>query len=166
VIFRNFILDVDGVFTDGKFHYSSEGKVLKVFGDADSDALNLIRNRINIQMVSADKRGFRISQKRISDDMGYDLSLVSSSTRLKWLSNNFNLSETIYMGDGIFDALIFEKIGFSIAPANSFFKTRNKANYITKARGGEGAVAEAVVYIIEELMHENLENYLRKHIIE
>ena len=41
--YKNFILDVDGVFTDGKFHYTSEGKTFKTFGDADSDALSLIK---------------------------------------------------------------------------------------------------------------------------
>jgi 3-deoxy-D-manno-octulosonate 8-phosphate phosphatase (KDO 8-P phosphatase) len=162
--FKNFILDVDGVFTDGKFHYSSEGKIMKVFGDADSDALSLIKEKINIEMVSADKRGFSISSKRIHDDMGYKLSLISSSCRLKWISQNFILDETIYMGDGLFDSLIFNKVGFSIAPANAFYKTLIKANYVTKARGGEGAVAEAVVYIVEELMCESFEFYLLSHI--
>jgi 3-deoxy-D-manno-octulosonate 8-phosphate phosphatase (KDO 8-P phosphatase) len=162
--FKNFILDVDGVFTDGKFHYSSEGKIMKVFGDADSDSLLLINKKVNIEMVSADKRGFTISSKRIHDDMGYNLSLISSSSRLKWISQNFILEETIYMGDGLFDGLIFDKVGFSIAPANAFFKTRNKAKYVTKARGGEGAVAEAVVYIVEELMSESFESYLLSYI--
>jgi 3-deoxy-D-manno-octulosonate 8-phosphate phosphatase (KDO 8-P phosphatase) len=163
--YKNFILDVDGVFTDGKFHYSSEGKVMKVFGDADSDALSLINKKFNIEMVSADKRGFSISSKRIHDDMGYKLSLVSSSNRLKWLSDNFLLKETIYMGDGLFDGIIFDKVGFSIAPSNGFYKTRNRANYVTKAKGGEGAVAEAVVYIVEELLSQSFEVYLDSHIV-
>ena len=37
-----FILDVDGVLTDGGFYYSSEGKVLKKFGPDDNDALKLL----------------------------------------------------------------------------------------------------------------------------
>ena len=162
--FKNFILDVDGVFTDGKFHYSSEGKIMKVFGDADSDALLLINKIINIEMVSADKRGFSISSKRIHDDMGYKLSLINTSNRLNYIEKNFTLEDTIYMGDGLFDGLIFDKVGFSIAPSNAFFKTRNKAKYVTKARGGEGAVAEAVVFIIEELFSESFESYLNSHI--
>ena len=31
--YKNFILDVDGVFTDGKFHYTEKGKIMKIFGD-------------------------------------------------------------------------------------------------------------------------------------
>ena len=89
--FKNFILDVDGVFTDGKFHYSSEGKVFKTFGDADSDALSLIKNYLHIEIVTGDKRGFPISKKRIQDDMGYNLNLVSTFQRKEWIQDKFKL---------------------------------------------------------------------------
>ena len=29
---RYFVIDVDGVLTDGKFYYTTEGKVMKKFG--------------------------------------------------------------------------------------------------------------------------------------
>ena len=32
---KTFIVDVDGVLTDGKFYYSSEGKLMKKFGPHD-----------------------------------------------------------------------------------------------------------------------------------
>ena len=155
--YKNFILDVDGVFTDGKFHYNSDGKVFKVFGDADNDALSLIKSKIHIEMVSGDKRGFEISKKRIQEDMGYPISLVSTYERINWIKNKFNPSETIYMGDGIYDPLVFSQVGFSIAPANAFYNTLKYANFITKSRGGEGAVAEAVIYIIENIFKEQFD---------
>ena len=37
-----FIFDVDGVLSDGKFYYSVDGKVLKVFGPDDHDALQIV----------------------------------------------------------------------------------------------------------------------------
>ena len=37
---ENFILDLDGVLTDGKFYYSQDGKFLKAFGADDHDCLN------------------------------------------------------------------------------------------------------------------------------
>lgn len=152
MVFKNFILDVDGVFTDGKFHYSADGKVFKIFGDADNDALSLIKDILHIEMVSGDKRGFPISKKRIADDMGYPLSLVSTFQRIDWIKKRFDLSETIYMGDGIYDPLVFKEVGFSIAPANAFINTKKYASYITESKGGEGAVAEAVIYIMENIL--------------
>lgn len=164
--YKNFILDVDGVFTDGKFHYTSEGKTFKTFGDADSDALSLIKKYFHIEMVTGDKRGFPISKKRIVDDMGYPLSLVSTFQRKEWIENKFKLEDTIYMGDGIYDILVFDYIGFSIAPANAFFNTKLKANFVTNAKGGEGAVAEACVYIFENILELNFNELIRGKIVE
>lgn len=146
---KNFIIDVDGCLTTGQFLYSMEGKVMKVFGPDDADALSILKARINIHMISGDKRGFSITKKRI-DDMGFPLDLVSTFERVKWIEKKFNLKETIYMGDGIYDALVFEKVAYSIAPTNAFYITKQKANFITQTRGGEGAVAEACIHIMEK----------------
>jgi 3-deoxy-D-manno-octulosonate 8-phosphate phosphatase (KDO 8-P phosphatase) len=155
--FKNFILDVDGVFTDGKFHYSQDGKIMKIFGDADNDALSLIKDKIHIEMVTGDKRGFAISKKRIQEDMGYPLNLVSTFQRLDWIAERFNLEETIYMGDGIYDPIVFNSVGFSIAPANAFVNTKKYANHITQSKGGEGAVAEAVIFIYQNILKLNFD---------
>lgn len=162
--FKNFILDVDGVFTDGKFHYTAEGKTFKTFGDADSDALSLLRNYMHIEMVSGDKRGFGITKKRIHEDMGYPLSMVSTFQRKEWLSERFNLDETIYMGDGIYDVLVFDAIGFSIAPQNAFYNTKAQAKHVTNSRGGEGAVAEACIYIFENFLEVDFNTLIRSSI--
>ena len=163
--FKNFILDVDGVLTDGKFHYTDQGKVMKVFGSDDADALNLIKDDMNILFISGDKKGFEISKKRV-EDMGFEIRYASTSQRVNWIKTNcfYNLNETIYMGDGIFDSLVFDEVGFSIAPANAFEHTKKQASIVTKRKGGEGAVAEAVFYIITELMekHFDLKKLLNK----
>jgi len=151
--FKNFILDVDGVFTDGKFYYTENGKIMKRFGDADNDALSLLDNRMHIEMITGDKRGFQISKKRIQDDMGYPINLVSTFQRLDWIAERFNLDETIYMGDGIYDPIVFNSVGFSIAPANAFYNTKKYAKYVTNSKGGEGAVAEAVIYILKNFLN-------------
>lgn len=143
------LLDVDGVFTDGKFVYTAEGKVSKTFGPDDNDALSLLKGKLRIEAVSGDKRGFAITRKRIEEDMGLPLSLVSTFERTKWIRDRFNPQEVIYMGDGLFDPLVFAVVGYSIAPANAFFKTKEKADFVTQAKGGEGAVAEACFHILE-----------------
>lgn len=150
--FENFIFDVDGVFTDGKFYYSEDGKILKRFGDADNDALSFLKNKLHVEMVTGDKRGFKISKKRIQDDMGYKISLVSTFQRAEWIEKKFNLEKTIYMGDGIYDPLVFKKVGYSIAPANSFYLTKKFADFITESEGGAGAVAEAIIHVIKKFI--------------
>lgn len=144
------ILDVDGVFTDGTFYYSADGKVMKKFGPDDNDALSLLNGILEIHAVSGDKRGFDITKKRIAEDMGLPLDLVSTFERVEWMQNKFDLTKTIYMGDGIFDVLVFREVGYSIAPANAIQAAKDHANFVTNAVGGHGAVAEAVLHILEK----------------
>ena len=146
---KNLILDVDGVLTTGQFLYTTEGKFAKVFGPHDNDGIKLLSSHLSISAVSADKRGFPISKKRVGDDMGLRIDLVPEGERLEWMTKNFNLAETIYMGDGINDAAIFEKVAYSIAPANAFYTAKAKASFVTDAKAGEGAVAEACLHILD-----------------
>lgn len=143
-----FILDVDGVMTDGKFYYTEDGKVMKVFGADDSDALSLLLPYVEIHFVSGDKRGFPISEARIARDMKYPLSFVSTTKRAEWIAQKWNLNKVIYMGDGIFDHYVFEKVGYSIAPANADEYCQSKAQFVTKREGGNRAVAEACLHVL------------------
>ena len=145
----NFILDVDGVLSTGRFFYSSEGKILKEFGPHDSDGLKLIQDDLNISFVTADERGFEISEKRVVYDMGYSLELVKEKDRLDFFVANYDLETTIYMADGYHDALILEACYFGIAPNNARVEAKRMADFVTPSNAGEGAVLDACLYIKE-----------------
>ena len=151
-----FILDLDGVFTDGKFLYSKEGKEYKVFGPDDHDALKALTNFLKIHVVTADARGFGISKRRIVDDMGLPLSLVAAKERVEWISENYDLESTIYMGDGFFDHKVFDKVSYAIAPSDALKRTRRGADYVTTSGGGERAVTEACIHIAKKFFKVSL----------
>jgi 3-deoxy-D-manno-octulosonate 8-phosphate phosphatase (KDO 8-P phosphatase) len=145
-----FILDVDGVMTTGQFFYTKKGKVMKVFGADDSDGLSLVKNHLEILFVTGDKKGYPISRKRIVDDMGFKLEIVSTIRRIDWIAERYPIESVIYMGDGIFDHYVMSKVGYSIAPANSDRNAKAHASYITERSGGDRAVAEACLHILEK----------------
>ena len=145
-----FILDVDGVLTTGQFLYSKNGKEFKVFGADDNDGLSLLKPFLEIVFVSADERGFEISKKRVEDDMGYPLHLVGMKSRASWIKENYNEKEVIYMGDGIFDHYVMKHVGYSIAPSNADKAAIDAANYVTERSGGNRAVAEASLHLLEK----------------
>ncbi len=144
------IIDVDGVMTTGQFLYSIEGKEYKIFGAHDNDGLKMLKDKIKIIFVTADKRGYQISKKRIVDDMGQELYLIGEQDRYKYIDTNYGFSNTIYIGDGIFDAKILKACLFGIAPLNARIEARNAANYITNSKSGEGAVLDACLLINEK----------------
>lgn len=161
-VFKTLILDVDGVLTDGKFHYSETGKVFKVFGPDDNDALKLLDPFLEIVFVSADKRGFEISKKRIVDDMKRPLFLVKGKKRIEWIKSKYNPAEVIYIGDGIFDFLVFDKIGYSIAPQNASILAKSSVDFVGENSGSERFVAEAVFHILKEIFNINdLKNHIK-----
>ncbi len=145
-----FILDVDGVLTTGQFHYTIEGKAIKTFGPDDNDGLSLLSPYLEIRFITGDKKGFPISKKRIVDDMKYQLDLVSTIHRKEWISEKYELENIIYMGDGIFDHYVMRDVGYSIAPANSDKLAKANANYVTERSGGNRAVAEACLHILDK----------------
>ncbi len=148
-----FILDVDGVVTTGHFLYTAEGKAMKVFGPDDNDALSLLKAYLEIRFVTGDKKGLPISQKRIVDDMGFPLDVVSTIRRVEWIAAHFPLDTVIYMGDGIFDHYVMKDVLYAIAPANADENAKNSADYITVRMGGDRAVAEACLHILENFFN-------------
>lgn len=145
-----FILDVDGVMTTGQFFYTAEGKLLKIFGPDDNDALSLLQPFIEIRFVTGDKKGFGITKKRIVDDMAFQLDLVSTIHRIDWISNHYDPKKIVYMGDGIFDHYVMKNVGYAIAPSNADRFAKQSANYVTERSGGDRAVAEACLHILEK----------------
>jgi 3-deoxy-D-manno-octulosonate 8-phosphate phosphatase (KDO 8-P phosphatase) len=145
-----FIIDVDGVLTDGGFYYSADGKIMKKFGADDNDALSLLRPYLEIIFVTGDKRGFPISKKRVVDDMHYPLEMVSTIKRIDWIAERYKSDKVIYMGDGIFDHYVMKNVGYSISVADADENAKKYANYVTTRTGGKRALAEASLHILEK----------------
>ena len=144
-----FILDCDGVMTTGHFLYTENGKTIKIFGPDDNDALRLLNPHIEIRFVTGDRKGFLISNKRIKDDMNFDLDLVSTINRIDWIKERYDPKEVIYMGDGIFDHYVMKEVGYAIAPKNADKVAKLGADYVTERSGGDRAVAEACLHLME-----------------
>jgi 3-deoxy-D-manno-octulosonate 8-phosphate phosphatase (KDO 8-P phosphatase) len=144
-----FILDVDGVMTPGTFFYSAEGKVLKAFGPDDHDGLSLLRPYLEIRFVTGDKKGYPISKRRIVDDMGFPLDVVSTIRRIDWIRDAYDPARVVYMGDGIFDPYVMREVGYAIAPANADANAKAAAHFVTARAGGDRAVAEACLHLLE-----------------
>lgn len=144
-----FILDVDGVLTDGGFYYTTDGKIMKKFGADDNDALSLLRPYVEIVFVTGDRKGFEISNKRVTD-MHFELNLVSTIKRIDWIKEKYNPEDVIYMGDGIFDHYVMKQVGYSISTNDGDQRAKAHADYITERCGGKRAVAEACLHIMEK----------------
>ena len=147
----NFVLDVDGVMTTGQFLYSKDGKEYKIFGPHDNDGLKMLKDKVNIAFITADERGYPITEKRIVDDMGQKLKFVTEKNRYNYLKREYDFKRLVYMGDGYHDAEVLRECFFGIAPNNARREAKEAADYVTPSNSGEGAVLDACLYILKLL---------------
>lgn len=160
---KTLVLDVDGILTDGSFQYDLSGiKVFKTFGPDDSDALKLISSKVDIVFVSADLRGFPISQARVNH-LGYKLYHVPSTTRLEWISSRYNLNEVCYFGDGFYDGAILSACFYGVSTVSSSPLAKASANYITSCPGGSRAVAEGILHLTCRFFPDLYHQYLKRN---
>jgi 3-deoxy-D-manno-octulosonate 8-phosphate phosphatase (KDO 8-P phosphatase) len=64
-------------------------------------------------------------------------------------THNLSDDQIAYMGDDILDLSVIRTVGFSAAPANAHSSVRLAAQYVCRARGGEGAAAEMLSLLLE-----------------
>ena len=150
-MYKRFIMDVDGVLNDGMLYWGVDGKPFKAFGNYDHDGLKMLRKHLEIEFVSADEVGWPITESRIIEHMKFPCTMVKEKDRLDFVLNKGNPEETIFMGDGPFDAKIFPHVGLSIAPAQAWRTAISNATYVTPREGGKGAVMDACVYIMDKM---------------
>lgn len=146
-----FVLDVDGVLTDGSFLYDERGKAYKIFGPDDADALKALSKYVDIVFMSQDKRGFNISKKRVND-MGFELKEVASKNRVDFMREIYGLENCIYMGDGFLDAPALKEAYLSISTCTSDPLAQKWSDYVTKREGGHRAVSEACFWIAKTVL--------------
>lgn len=147
---KHFLIDVDGVMTTGQFFYTKDGKVMKIFGPDDHDALLLLKPYMEIRFVTGDRRGFEISKRRIVDDMKFPLDLISTIDRIDWIRSQWKPEDVVYMGDGVMDVRVFSAVGYSICPGDGFYLARDKAGFVTTHPGGNRAVADACIHLLQK----------------
>ena len=142
------ISDVDGCLTDGKFIYTVDGKVAKTFGPHDADGVKLLKSLgVDVIFISADKRGFPITKKRI-EDMNCEIYNISEKDRLKWIEDKYEDYEIIiFFGDGIYDAKVADVVNVFIAPMNARPEAKNVATHVTDHCGGDGAFLDLALYV-------------------
>ena len=148
-----FALDVDGVLTDGKFHWDANGnKVYKEFGPDDADALKLIKPYLKrIILYTQDKKGLGISVSRATH-MGLEIMEANTKGRLEDIQKFYGFENTVYMGDSFLDVPILAACHYGITTSDADPYAKEYSNYITTRAGGNRAVSEAVFWIFKNIL--------------
>lgn len=143
---RLFLLDVDGVLTDGRLYFSNQGDEFKTFSTLDGHGIKMLQ-KTGVKVGIITGRTSHLVAKRAAD-LGVQILVQGREDKWKALQeiiveHPFSLEEIAFMGDDWPDLTVMTRVGLALTPANGHHSVVEHAHWQSQFRGGEGAVREA-----------------------
>ncbi|MFH0877614.1 MAG: HAD-IIIA family hydrolase, partial [Candidatus Omnitrophota bacterium] len=146
------LLDVDGVLTDGRIIYDSEGSDSKFYDVHDGLGVYLL-GRMGVKTILITAKGSASIRPRAKDmrvEAVYENILPKTRVYEKILKKYaLDDKEVCFVGDDLVDLCVLKRAGAPIATANACFEIKRVALYVTKKHGGRGAVREVAELILK-----------------
>lgn len=146
------VLDVDGVLTDGKIVFDSEGNELKFF--CVKDGFGLMRwNKLGKKSAIITARYSRPVEMR-AKGLNIDLVFQDAYPKQEYYDRvlkEFGVSDeqVCYIGDDLADIPVMNRAGIGVAVNNASQENKDAADYVTHRCGGNGAVREVIELILK-----------------
>ncbi len=144
-------LDVDGILTDGSIYIGPGDLELKRFTLEDGVGRALARQAdLPLALISgrhSEATTVRARQLGI-EDVYQDC--MNKLEPFELLLDKFDLGahEVAYIGDGLIDLPVMERVGVPVSVPNAHPLVKNVAVYITECVGGQGVLREVVEWIL------------------
>jgi 3-deoxy-D-manno-octulosonate 8-phosphate phosphatase (KDO 8-P phosphatase) len=153
---RVLLMDVDGVLTAGQVFLMplADGTAveMKAFHSQDGAGLKLARDaglRTGVisgrQSAAMTRRAEEVGMEFVFQGRGEKLGAYEEILRTAGVGD----SEVAYIGDDLPDLPILRRVGLAIAVANAVEEVRGAAHHVTRHRGGDAGVREAIEGILK-----------------
>lgn len=153
---KAFVLDVDGVLTDGSLLLLDDGQMARRMNIKDGYALQLaIKKGYHILIISggsSDAVKLRLQKLGVVEVfMGVT---DKKDVLLKFVTtHNLGWPQVLYMGDDIPDLLPMQMAGLACCPADAVGEIKNISQYISPVNGGYGCVRDVIEKVLK--LHNN-----------
>lgn len=148
---NTFVLDVDGVLTDGTIHVSPTGEMLRNMNIRDGYAMKAaIESGYTVCIISGgSNEGVRVRLRNLGITDIY-LGVPDKVETFKEFTDIYNINpeNVLYMGDDIPDYHVMQLVGLPTCPQNAVQEIKGLSKYISHVDGGKGAVRD----VIEQVM--------------
>lgn len=142
---RVVFFDVDGVLTDGGLYLTEAGETIKRFNTLDGHGLKLLqRAGITPAVITGrDSKPLRLRLDALgighvhygTEDKCPAAEQILQALGLDW-------SQAAGMGDDWPDLAVMRRCALACAPPNAHEEAKAVSHYVTRAKGGDGAVRE------------------------
>lgn len=145
-------MDVDGVLTDGKIIYNSQGIESKEFFVQDGLGLVALK-KFGLQLAIITGRTSPMVERR-AKELGIDHIIQGRDDKLTTLTAlaqtlGLDLEACAYIGDDLPDVGAIRAVGLGVSVPNGCEIAKKSADYVTCRFGGSGAVRELCELILQ-----------------
>lgn len=145
------LMDVDGVLTDGRIIYTESDQEGRAFDAKDGVALAIARE-VGLRTGILSGRGgaavLRRAKELRMDEIHLEvrdkLPAYERILRRRKLSD----AEICYIGDDLVDLPVLLRAGMAVGVSDAHPEVRRRAAFVTRAKGGRGAVREVIDAIL------------------
>lgn len=143
--------DVDGVLTDGKITYDSEGRELKSFNVKDGQIIKHLKKEGIIVGIISGRETKSVNQRAAELKLDFcHQGIIDKLSTFEKLLKHYKLKakEVAFIGDDINDLEVLRKAGLSVCPTDTFDYVKAEVDLVTFTKGGKGVLRELADLIL------------------
>lgn len=147
-----FVLDVDGVLTDGTVYVFDSGEQVRRMSIRDGFALQLaVKKGYRILVVSGGDSPAVMSRLKKLGITDIFMNVTDKHQVLKQYINDHHIKreQVLFMGDDIPDIVAMNEAGLACAPADAVPEILKAASYISSRKGGKGCVRDVIEKVLK-----------------
>ena len=148
---RYLLLDVDGVLTNGMIYVNHYGVEMLGFSVYDGHGIKQLQQiGIGVGFLSgrtsaaAAHRAKELAVEEVHLGILDKLPVYEQILASRGLAD----AQICYVGDDLSDLPVIKRVGLSVAPPNAASEMKSAVDWVTSARGGEGAVREVTDFLL------------------
>lgn len=140
-----FILDVDGVLTDGSVLVMPDGDQIRKFNIKDGYILQLaVKLGYHIEIISG---GTSESVRKRLNGLGIEHVNLGCKDKMAVFNNclkerNIKAENVLYVGDDIPDFEVMKAVGIACSPSDAAEEIKAISHYVSPKKGGEGCIRD------------------------
>lgn len=150
------LLDVDGVFTDGKLYYAAgpDGSMVetKAFDSQDGIGIRLAHHGGLKTGIISGRNSPAVQDRAVDLGISYIyqgvLKKIPAYEEIR-AKAGVSPHEVAFVGDDLTDLAVMKLVGLPMAVENARPEVKEFAPYVTASRGGSGAVREAIEFLLK-----------------
>ena len=146
------LMDCDGVLTDGRVWLFENGEEQKGFHTRDGLGIELW-HRAGLKSGIISGRNSSAVERR-AQGLGMAFVVQGVTEKVQAFTQTVTQAgvtneEVAFIGDDLNDIPLMMRSGFGVAVADAAVQARERAHYVTKLNGGQGAVREVIELILK-----------------